>query len=86
MWAARTRLYKSWRLARVDAENRPGVVVILNVTDIGAAQATLEALLLGQGVPDNLRTLPDRAVETAAPVLEVIGRGCGGAEGDRSTP
>lgn len=29
-------------------ENRPGVVFILNVTDIGAAQAMLEALPLGK--------------------------------------
>jgi len=29
-------------------ENRPGVVFILNVTDIGAAQAMLEALPLGE--------------------------------------
>jgi hypothetical protein len=29
-------------------ENRPGVVFILNVTDVGAAQAMLEALPLGK--------------------------------------
>ena len=29
-------------------ENRPGVVFILNVTDIGSAQAMLEALPLGK--------------------------------------
>ena len=52
-------------------ESRPGVVFILNVTDIGAAQAMLEALPLGKAPPDDLRTLPDRAVEPAAPANKI---------------
>jgi len=49
-------------------ENRPGVVFILNVTDIGAEAGSATP---GQGVPDDLRTLPDRAVEPAAPVIKI---------------
>jgi hypothetical protein len=52
-------------------ENRPGVVFILNVTDVGAAQAMLEGTTPGQSAPDDFRTPPDRAVEPAAPAIDV---------------
>jgi hypothetical protein len=39
-------------------ENRPGVVFILNVTDIGAAQAMLEALPLGKAHLMNFELYP----------------------------
>src|SRR5215472_9026257 len=46
---ATAELYLEGRIDQwYSLENRSGVVFILNVTDIGAAQATLEALPLGK--------------------------------------
>jgi hypothetical protein len=46
---ATTELYLEGKIDQwYSLENRPGVVFILNVTDIGAAQVMLEALPLGK--------------------------------------
>src|SRR5262249_683155 len=52
-------------------ENRPGLLFLLNVTDIVAATGHAGSAAPGQGAPDGLRTLPDWAVEPTAPVIEI---------------
>jgi len=53
-------------------ENRPGVVLILNVTDIGAAQAVLEPLPLGKAHLMTLKLYPHVAGNGASRVTANI--------------
>jgi len=50
-------------------ENRPGVVFILNVTDIGAAQATLGALPLGRA---HLMTFALHPIGPLSPLRQLL--------------
>jgi len=50
-------------------ENRPGVVFILNVTDIGAAQATLGALPLGRA---HLMTFELHPIGPLSPLRQLL--------------
>jgi len=50
-------------------QNRPGVVFILNTTDIGAAHAMLEALLLGKA---HLMTFELYAIGPLKPLRQLL--------------